>query len=177
MQMNSCILSICIIIRAIALQKNLATATKYSRSNMQEEKAINAKSDQISYNMHIADFQGYRFCTFRNIPFNVSSSKAPYQSTSIFLVFILRCSQYSHSVDFKQVELTQLRCMYTLVGVPQILSQNCILQEAHVSSLDQFYYSRFFSSCSVFQVICQNFCLKTSLLGTPNIFNCILRYQ
>ena len=47
------------------------TATKYSRSNMHEEKAINAKSDQISYNMHSADFQGYRFCTFSNIPFNV----------------------------------------------------------------------------------------------------------
>ena len=72
--MNSCILSICIIIRAIALQKNLATATKYSRSNMQEEKAINAKSDQISYNMHGDDFQGYWFCTFQNIPLNVSSS-------------------------------------------------------------------------------------------------------
>ena len=71
--MNSCIMSICIIIRAIALQKDLATATKYSRSNMHEEKAINAKSDQISYNMHSADFQGYRFCTLRNIPFNVCS--------------------------------------------------------------------------------------------------------
>ena len=41
---------------------------------MQEEKAINAKSDQISYNMHGDDFQGYRFCTFQNIPLNVSSS-------------------------------------------------------------------------------------------------------
>ena len=40
---------------------------------MHEEKAINAKSDQISYNMHSADFQGYRFCTFQNIPLNVSS--------------------------------------------------------------------------------------------------------
>ena len=91
--MNSCILSICIIIRAIALQKNLATATKYSRSNMQEEKAINAKSDQISYNMHGDDFQGYRFCTFQNIPLNVQRIK-----------YFLRCSQYNHSVDFKQVE-------------------------------------------------------------------------
>ena len=40
---------------------------------MQEEKAINAKSDQISYNMHGDDFQGYWFCTFQNIPLNVSS--------------------------------------------------------------------------------------------------------
>ena len=42
---------------------------------MQEEKAINAKSDQISYNMHGEDFQGYRFCTFQNIPLNVSSEQ------------------------------------------------------------------------------------------------------
>ena len=60
---------------------------------MQEEKAINAKSDQISYNMHGDDFQGYRFCTFQNIPLNVLRIKC-----------FLRCSQYNHSVDFKQVE-------------------------------------------------------------------------
>ena len=165
MQMNSCILSICIIIRAILVQKNLVLRLNIHGPICIEEKAINAKSDQILYNMHSADFQVYRFCTFKNIPFNVSRCR------------FLRYSQYSHSVDFKQVELTQLRCMYTLVGVPQILSQNCILQEAHVSSLDQFYYSRFFSSCSVFQVICQNFCLKTSLFGTPNILKYILTYK
>ena len=83
--MNSCILSICIIIRAIALQKNLATATKYSRSNMQEEKAINAKSDQISYNMHGDDFQGYWFCTFQNIPLNVSSFSSNYRGDNLHL--------------------------------------------------------------------------------------------
>ena len=171
MQMNSCILGICIIIRAILVQKNLVLRLNIHGPICMRKKQLMLRVTKyriICIVLIFKDIGFVRLAIFHS---------TYYQSTSNFLVFILRCSQYSHSVDFKQVELTQLRCMYTLVGVPQILSQNCILQEAHVSSLDQFYYSRFFSSCSVFQVICQNFCLKTSLLGTPNIFNCILRYQ
>ena len=45
-------------------EESCYSATKYSRSNIHEEKAINAKSDQISYNMHSDDLQGYCFCTY-----------------------------------------------------------------------------------------------------------------
>ena len=136
MQMNSCILSICIIIRAIALQKNLATATKYSRSNMQEEKAINAKSDQISYNMHGDDFQGYRFCTFQNIPLNVSSFQR--------IKYFLRCSQYNHSVDFKQVEYYTTKMNVYVVWCPTNIELELHPTESSCYCLDKFCCNHFF---------------------------------
>ena len=145
MQMNSCILGICIIIRAILVQKNLVLRLNIHGPICMRKKQLMLRVTKYRIICIVLIFKDIGFVRLEIFhSMYLPSSKAPYQSTSNFLVFILRCSQYSHSVDFKQVELTQLRCMYTLVGVPQILSQNCILQEAHVSSLDQFYYSRFF---------------------------------